>query len=54
MTFGSVEVRVARNNSTGLHEVAEKHILGCTSLMSRDDVFEACDSCDSILELEER
>ena len=54
MTLCGVEMGVARNNCSGCHEVAEKHILRSTSLVGRNDIFESCDPGDSILKLEER
>ena len=54
MTICCVEMRVARNDITALHEVAEKNVLGSTALVRRDYIFETCNLVDSILKLEKR
>lgn len=54
MTICCVEMRVARNDITALHEVAEKNVLGSTALVSRNDILESCNLIDCFLKLEER
>ena len=53
MTFGGVEVCIAGDDLTGLNEVREEHVLGCATLVSRDDVVEAGEACNGLFELKE-
>ena len=54
VSFGSIEVRVARHDVAFMHEVREQHVFGCASLVGRYHVIETCNPLDGIFKSEER
>ena len=48
MTFCGVEVGVARDDHTWLHEVAKQHVLCCAALVCRDNIFKTSEFGDSV------
>ena len=54
MTFRRVKMRVTRHDITLLYEIREKHVLGCTSLVSRDHVIKSCQTGNHVFQVKER
>ena len=54
MTFGRVEVGVAGYYIALFHECGEEHVLGCTALVCRNDILEARNAGNGILQFIER
>ena len=53
VSLGGVEVGVAGHHVTLFHEIGEEHVLGGSSLVGGDDVFEAREPGDGLLHLQE-
>ena len=52
VTLGGVEVAVAGYIVALMHQSGEEHILGCASLMGRDNIVETGEAVDGLFELE--
>ena len=53
VSFGSIEMRISRNDISLVHQVGKQYVFGGTSLVCRDDVIKAGQPGNNFLQFEE-